>query len=104
MPECISAFIETGSMQESFEVQAEICDTYRMDFAKYSPRADKHCLNSVFATVVQNVGQQIKYSQLGEGYSNPTLKKAFDLLCLANVIKKIPSVNPSGLPLGSTAN
>ncbi len=104
MPECISAFIETGSMQESFEVQAEICDTYRMDFAKYSPRADKHCLNSVFATVVQNVGQQIKYSQLGEGYSNPTLKKAFDLLCLANVIKKIPSVNPSGLPLGATAN
>jgi predicted AAA+ superfamily ATPase len=33
----------------------------------------------------------------------PTLKKAFDLLCLANIIRKVPSVDPSGLPLGATA-
>jgi len=30
------------------------------------------------------------------------LKKAFNLLCLANVIGKVPSVDPSGLPLGAT--
>ena len=56
MPESVLAFVEAGFMQESFEVQAGICDTYRMDFAKYSPRADKHCLNAVFTTVAQNVG------------------------------------------------
>ncbi|MBU0568390.1 AAA family ATPase [bacterium] len=104
MPESAAAYIETGSLQESFEVQAEICDTYRMDFAKYSPHANKHCLNAVLTTAAQSVGQQIKYSRLGNGYSNPTLKKAFDLLCLANVIRKIPSVDPSGLPLGATAS
>ena len=74
----------------------------RLDFAKYKPQADKYCLNSVFTTAAQNVGQQIKYSRLADGYSNPTLRKAFDLLCLANVIRKIPSVDPSGLPLGAT--
>lgn len=42
-------------------------------------------------------------SRLADGYSNPTLKKAFNLLCLANVIRKVPSVDPSGLPLGATA-
>lgn len=104
MPESVLAFVETGLMQESFEVQAGICDTYRMDFAKYSPRADKHCLNAVFTTVAQNVGQQIKYSRLGDSYSNPTLKKAFDLLRMAMVIRKIPTVDPSGLPLGATAS
>lgn len=104
MPESVLAFVETRLMQESFEVQAGICDTYRMDFAKYSPRADKHCLNAVFTTVAQNVGQQIKYSRLGDSYSNPTLKKAFDLLRMAMVIRKIPTVDPSGLPLGATAS
>lgn len=103
MPESVKAYSETGSMQESFEVQAEICNTLRMDFAKYSPHADKHCLNGVFTAVTQSLGQQIKYSRLGEGYSNPTLKKAFNLLCMANVIRKIPSVDPSGHPLGATA-
>jgi predicted AAA+ superfamily ATPase len=104
MPESVSAYIESGSLQESFEVQAEICNTYRMDFAKYSQHVNKHCLNAVLTTVAQSVGQQIKYSRLGNGYSNPTLKKAFDLLCLANVIQKIPSVDPSGVPLGATAS
>ncbi len=104
MPEGVKAYVETGSMQESFEVQAEICDTYRLDFAKYSPKADKHCINAVLTTISQAVGQQIKYSRLAEGYSNPTLKRAFDVLCLANIVRKIPSVNPSGLPLGATVS
>jgi len=104
MPESIKAFVESGSMQESFEVQSEICDTYRMDFAKYSPQVDKNCLNAVLTTVAQSVGQQIKYARLADGYSNPTLKKAFEVLCLANIIRKIPSVDPSGLPLGATAS
>jgi len=104
MPESVKAYVETGSMQESFEVQSEICDTYRLDFSKYRPQADKHCLNTVLTSVAQSVGQQIKYSRIGEGYSNPTIKKAFDLLSLARVITRIPSVNPSGLPLDATAS
>ena len=47
---------------------------------------------------------QIKYARLGDGYSGPTLKKAFDLLCLAHVARKVPSVDPSGLPLGASAS
>lgn len=104
MPEAVKAYVETDSMQESFEVQAEICDTYRLDFAKYSPKADRHCLNAVLTTLSQKVGQQIKYSRLAEGYSNPTLKRAFEVLCLANIVRKISSVDPSGLPLGATAS
>ncbi len=104
MPESVAAYIETGSLQESFEVQKEICDTYRLDFSKYKPRVDPYCLNSVLTSVAQNVGRQIKYSHLGEGFSNPTLKKAFDLLSLAKIINKIPSADPSGVPLGATAS
>lgn len=104
MPESVQAYKDTSSLRESFEVQKEIIETYRMDFAKYAPHADKLCLNNVFTNLAQNVGRQIKYTRLAEGYSSPTLKKAFELLCLAGVVRKIPSVNPSGLPLGASAS
>lgn len=104
MPESVKAYVDTRSPQESFEVQAEICETYRLDFAKYNPKVDKLCLNNVLTSVARNIGGQIKYARLAEGFSNPTLKKAFDLLCQAEVIRKIPAADPSGLPLGVSAS
>ncbi|MFA7404916.1 MAG: AAA family ATPase [Pelobacteraceae bacterium] len=104
MPACVKAYQETGSFADAFEVQAEIIDSYRMDFVKYTPQVDRFCLDAVFGAIAQQVGSQVKYSRLAEGYSNPTLKKAFELLCLANVVRRVPSVDPSGMPLGATAS
>ncbi len=104
MPACIQAYNQDGSLRDAFEVQGEIAESYRMDFARYTPHVDRYCLDAVFTSVSQFVGQQIKYAHLGDGYSGPTLKKAFDLLCLAKVARKIPSVDPSGLPLGASAS
>lgn len=104
MPESVQAYVQTGSIQESFAVQKEIVETYRMDFAKYTPKIDRHCLDSVFMSLCRRTGQQIKYAHLAESYSNPTLKKAFDLLCLASLVSKVPSANPEGLPLGASAS
>ncbi len=47
------------------------------------------------------MGQQIKYSRLGGSHSHTTAKRAFDLLCMAKVVKRVPSVSPIGLPLGA---
>ena len=104
MPAAVKAYTEQGSMRDAFEVQGEIAESYRMDFAKYSPRIDRYSLDSVFTSLAQNTGKQIKYARLGEGYGNTTLKKAFDSLCLAQVARKVPSVDPSGLPLGASAS
>ena len=41
---------------------------------------------------------------LDRGRSGPTNHRAFDLLCKARVIHKIASCDPSGLPLGASAN
>ncbi len=104
MPAAVKAYLENNSLRDAFEVQQEIAESYRMDFAKYTPRVDRFCIDSVFTSLSQHIGKQIKYARLGEGYSNPTLKKAFDALCLAQVARRIPSVDPSGLPLGATAS
>lgn len=104
MPAAVNAYKENGSLRNAFDVQGEIAESYRMDFAKYTPQVDRYCLDSVFTSLAQSVGQQIKYARLGEGYGNPTLKKAFETLCLAQVARRITSVNPTGLPLGATAS
>ena len=104
MPECIKTYRDSGSMLETFRVQSEILESYRDDFSKYMPRIDALCLDAVFLNVAKSVGQQLKYTRLNDGHSGQTNRKAFDLLAKAKLIQKIPACDPSGLPLGATAN
>lgn len=104
LPEAVAAFTNTGSFQTAFEVHSELISAFRDDFAKYSPRMDAACLDGVFRSIAQNVGNQIKYTRLAEGYSQPTLKRAFDLLCKARLLHKVEAASPAGLPLGASSN
>jgi hypothetical protein len=104
MPGCVAAYVESGSLREAFEVQRRICDNYRQDFSKYAPRADPDCLQAIWQSSAQNVGQQVKFVRLANGHAGSTIRRAFDLLCMARVIRKVPAANPSGLPLGATAS
>jgi predicted AAA+ superfamily ATPase len=104
MPEAVKVYAETGSLLEVFEVQSEIIASYREDFSKYTPRVDITCLDEVFLCASKSVGEQLRYTRLSASYSYQTNHKAFDLLVKARVLHKIPSCDPSGLPLGATAN
>ncbi len=104
MPECVQTYCNTASLIETFNVQSEILDSYRDDFSKYKPHIDSTCLDAVFLSVAKSIGEQLKYSRLSNGHSGQMNHKAFDLLVKAKVLNKIPACNPSGLPLGATAN
>lgn len=104
MPESVQVYVDSKSLQDSFSVHRELCDSFHHDFSKYAPRADTYCLDAVFTGIARNIGQQIIYTHLAEGYTHPTIKKAFNTLCMARVANKVQSANPSGLPLGATAS
>ncbi|MHC4386405.1 MAG: ATP-binding protein [Planctomycetota bacterium] len=104
MPECVKVYRDSNSMIEAFHVQSEILDSYRDDFAKYKPGIDITCLDAVFLNVAKSIGDQLKYTRLNAAHSGQTNHKAFDLLAKAKIIHKIPACDPSGLPLGATAN
>jgi predicted AAA+ superfamily ATPase len=104
MPESVRAYADTASLREVFEVHAELAGAYRQDFSKYAPYADKQCISAVFSATAKMVGRQVKYSRLAEGYTHPTIKKAFELLCLAQVIRRVAAASPAGLPLGASAS
>jgi len=104
MPECIKTYRDSGSMLETFRVQSEILASYREDFSKYTPQINTMCLDAVFFNVARSVGEQLKYTRLNDGHSGQMNRKAFDLLAKARIVHKIPACDPSGLPLGATAN
>jgi hypothetical protein len=104
MPECVHVYAETGSLRDVFEVQDELATAYREDFGKYAPRADKDCLNAVLSSVARDVGRQTKYVRLADGFKSPTIKRAFDLLTMAQVARKVRAASPAGVPLGSSAS
>ena len=104
MPESVHTFAANGSFRECFEVQRELCHSYRQDFSKYASRSDPYCLDTVFQGIARRIGQPIKYTRLAEGYSIPTVKRAFDLLVKARVARRVPSTSPAGLPLGAGAS
>ena len=102
MPEAVKVYDETQSFVETMEVQEQILESYRDDFAKYKPSVDYDCLDGVLLSACQSVGEQIKYTTLYPHSSGVTNKKAFDLLCRAKILNKVSSTDPSGLPLGAS--
>jgi hypothetical protein len=102
MPECVAAFVNTGSFIEAINIQTDLIASLRQDFSKYAGHSDKRCLNSVLSSVARKTGEQIKYAGLDDSYTNPTIKKAFELLETARLFTKVVAASPSGVPLGSS--
>lgn len=104
MPESVMCYAETGSMIDVYDVKRSLVESYRQDFSKYAPRANKMCMNAILESVAQQVGEQTRYSKLVTGVTNPTIHSNFDLLCLSRLLKKVSKTDPSGLPLGAGVN
>ncbi len=104
MPEAVKTYCLTQSLQETFAIHQNLIHSIREDFSKYTPHVSEECLNMVLSSTAQKVGQQLIYTHLTEGFSSITIKKAFYLLCKAQIIQKIPSTLPEGLPLGASAS
>jgi len=104
MPECVKTYIETESLQEVFEIQSDLISTFRQDFNKFAGKADTRCLDIVLFNTSQKVGEQIKYTEMADGFSGPTIKKAFHLLETARLFKKVRASSPAGIPLGASAS
>ena len=98
MPECVKVYSDSSSFIETWQVQSEIIDSYRIDFSKYIPKINIECLAVTLNALAKTIGQQTKYSRLTSNYSIPTIKKALFMLEKARLVKVVYSVNPPSLP------
>jgi len=99
MPESVRSFYQTSSFIESFKIHKELFNSFKDDFGKYAAHSSKVCLEEVFVNSAKNIGNQLAYSRLSDSFSNPTIKKAFELLVKARMINKVSSVGKLELPL-----
>ncbi len=99
MPESVRSFYQTSSFIESFKIHKELFNSFKDDFGKYAAHSSKACLEEVFVNSAKNIGNQLAYSRLSDSFSNPTIKKAFELLVKARMINKVSSVGKLELPL-----
>ena len=104
MPECVATFTNTGSFIDVSNIQTDLIATLRQDFAKYAGHSDKRCLNAVLSSVARKTGEQIKYAHLAEDFTNPTIKKAFELMETARLFTRVRAASPGGIPLGASAS
>jgi uncharacterized protein len=104
LPACVGSIEQAESLRNAIASQEAIIETYRMDFAKYTPFVDVQCLDTVLLSAAQKVGQQVKYNTLAEDFSVPTIKKALYALFKSRLCQQIRSADPSGLPLGASAS
>lgn len=104
LPEAVKIYSETGSILRATEVQSDLTKMYEADFNKYGRKVNLECLRQVFKASPQRLTKPLKFRHLSDDFSVPTIKGAVNVLCMAQVLHKVSSVNPIGLPLGASAS
>ena len=104
MPEAIQRYTETESFDQVFDVHASIVDTYRDDFSKYARQSPLINLHRVFDYVPSAIGEKFKYVNVDPHTQARDIRKAFELLLKAQVIRRACHTDGSGIPLRATMN
>lgn len=104
MPEAVMEYAETGSIAGVQEVQRSIVETYQDDFSKYARHADLMRMQHVFNQIPRQIGRKIKYVNLSREERSREIKAAVELLCLAQICRKVTASHCSGVPLSADAS
>ena len=99
MPEAVSVYADSGSLQAVGTVHTSIIDTYRDDFPKYAPRRDMTRMLRVFNFAARQPGRKVKYSNISQDDQSSTIRRDIDVLAMARVVAKVIHSACSGLPL-----
>jgi len=100
MPNAVTTYIETKSLNLVSDVHARILKGYQDDFQKYAKKTDWVALEAVFARVPHVVGEsRLKYVRLDRDIRGEKLKAAVDLLAKAQILQKVTSSYAKDLPL-----
>jgi predicted AAA+ superfamily ATPase len=104
MPEAVQRYLESEDLNEAFQVQTSVVETYRDDFSKYAREAELLRIHKVFDYVPLAAGDKFKYSNVDPHAQARDVRKAVDLLAKAGVITLVFHTDASGIPLRATQN
>lgn len=104
MPEAVSTWITTSSLDALSEVHNNLIHTYQDDFAKYAGKLTITHLEEVFHAVPKLLTNKFVYTHVDPNARHESIKQALDLLLKARLCHKVQSTNANGIPLGAEVN
>lgn len=104
MPESVSTWVETGSLELLSAAHNNLIHTYQDDFAKYAGKLSTHYLEDVFRAIPVMLGKKFVYTKVNSDAKQASIKQAMNLLSKSRLCHPVQSVYANGIPLGADLN
>lgn len=101
MPEAVASYVRDQDLLKVQRIQTSLLTTVENDFSKYGRRIPAEHLKTVLDYSARNIGKRVKYVQVDRDVRSAEIKKGFDLLELARVLKIVRQTSANGVPLGA---
>lgn len=98
MPYVVQRYLETRSFLECQAALENLLEAYRIDFPKYSTKAQYKNLQLFFEKAPGLISQNFKYSHISSEKRSNELKIALEQLQWAGLLHRVISTSGSGLP------
>jgi len=104
MPEAVSTWIKTSSLEALAEVHNNLINTYQDDFTKYAGKLLINHLEEVLHAVPKLLTKKFVYSHVNLNARHESIKQSLNLLLKARLCHKVQSTSANGIPLGAEVN
>jgi predicted AAA+ superfamily ATPase len=107
MPEVVSIWIETHSIEKAIEAQRKILLSYQSDFAKYAPLNYYPKIAAVWQSIPSQLGKENRkfiFSQVKKSWRARDLEDALEWLIRAGLVYKIENIEKPYFPVSSYAS
>ena len=107
MPEAVSAWCRTHSIEKVEAVQQNILSSYELDFAKHAPTSEFPKLSAIWASVPQQLAKpnsKFIFSHVKKGWRAKDLEDALQWLVRAGLVYRVCKVEKPFMPLSSYAD
>ena len=104
MPAVVDEYRASGSAARAMRIQADLVQTMRDDFRKYSRRSELRHLDRVFLGAARMAGRKFVYAHADAEARSRDLRQAVDLLERAGIVHRVRATSGAGLPLAAEAD
>ncbi len=104
MPEAVSIWVETRSLESLSAVHNNLLNTYQDDFAKYAGKLSMHYLEDVLHAVPRSLSKKFVYAHVNSTAKQASIKQAMNLLSKARLCHRVQGTYANGIPVGADVN
>lgn len=104
MPEAVRAYVIGKDLLEVQRILNDLVISIQADFMKYNSRIPVSRIQTVFESVVKQMGSKFKYANAMSDLNAAQVKQVLEMLELAGLVHPVTHSSCNGIPLGAESN